>query len=370
MSILPYRFIRCANPIDRWILRCTSQSSSNPQTAGVSLGTRTCLALSLALGLAYGTAEAKPVKTVGAAADLPSEVVLDAVIESVDEKPITLSELSSRMTPPRKLTLKELAADQEAQKTLEALTFERILEAEATLKRVTVEDSEIEEYANEVARRNSLSRTEFEAVLAKEGKSIDWYKHQIRTDILKSKLAGNISRGGVSVSDTEIDEYIANNPMPKISGPSVKLRVISIATSGRSAADVEAKTKEVESALDNGEDFSEVAKRLSEGANKEDGGSLGIIGQSELSSDIADAIKSLDTGSRSKPIQAADTMQIFFVEERFEGDDSDDDEPSEAEQKAHREEARKAIQRQKTEEKLSAYFSSEIFKNHPVDKKF
>jgi len=297
-------------------------------------------------------------------------MVLDAVIASVDEKPITLSELSSRMTPPRKLAIKELPGDQEAQKTLDALTFERILEAEAALKHVTVADEEVEEYANEVARRNSLSRVEFEAVLGKEGKSIDWYKHQIKTDILKSKLAGNISRGGISVSESEIDEYIANNPMPKISGPSVKLRVISISTSGRSTEEVEAKTKEIEALLEKGEDFSEVAKQLSDGANREDGGSLGIIGQSELSSDVAEAIQSVDIGSHSKAIQAADAVQIFFVEERFEAKDSDDDEPSEAELKAHREDARKALQRQKTDEKLSAYFSSEIFKNHPVDKKF
>lgn len=350
MSIFFHRCTRHADPIDHWILRST-------------------LSLFITFGVTCGVAEAKPSKA-ATPAPQTGEIVLDAVIASVDEKPITLSELGARLTPPRKLALKELAADQEAQKVLDSLTFERILEGEASLKHITVAEEEVEEYANEVARRNSLSRAEFEAVLAKEGKSIDWYKHQVRTDILKSKLAGSISRGGVSVSESEIDEYITNNPMPKISGPSVKLRVISISTSGRSSEEVAAKTQAVEAALTKGEDFGDVAKQLSDGANNEDGGSLGIIAETELSSDVADAIKSVDAGSHSKAIQSGDAVQIFFVEQRFEGADSDDDEPSEAEQEAHREEARKAIQKQKTEEKLSAYFSTEIYKNHPVDKKF
>lgn len=326
-------------------------------------------ALLLAFGCVSTVAHAGPQKS----ATVPpqqSEIILDAVIASVDEKPITLRELNSRMTPPRKLALRDVAADTEAQKTLDALTFERILEAEAALKRVTVEDMEVEDYTNEVARRNSLSRPDFEALLAKEGKSIDWYKQQVKSDILKTKLAGNITRGGISVSETEIDEYLTNNPVVKTAGASVKLRVLTISTTGRSADEVTAKTQEVETALASGEDFGEVAKRLSDGANKEDGGSLGIIAQADLSSDVAAALHGVEAGSYTKPVSTGDAVQIFFVEERFGSDDSDDTEPDENEEKAHREEARKAIQRQKTDEKLSAYFSTEIYKNHPVDKKF
>jgi peptidyl-prolyl cis-trans isomerase SurA len=326
-------------------------------------------ALLLALGYVSTSAHAGPQKS-PIVPKQQSEVVLDAVIASVDEKPITLSELSSRMTPPRKLALSEVAVDSEAQKTLDALTFERILEAEAALKRVTVEEMEVEEYTNEVARRNALSRPDFEALLAKEGKSIDWYKHQVKSDILKTKLAGNISRGGISVSETEIDEYLTHNPVVKTAGASVKLRVLSISTVGRSTDEVTAKIQEVEGALAAGEDFGEVAKRLSDGANKEDGGSLGIIAQADLSSDVATALNGVEAGSHTKPVSTGDALQIFFVEERFGSDDSADTEPDENEEKARREEARKAIQKQKTDEKLSAYFSTEIYKNHPVDKKF
>lgn len=298
----------------------------------------------------------------------PSEIVLDAVVASVDEKPITLSDLGKRLTPPRKISLQDLRNDAEAQKALDALTFERVLEAEATTKRLSVVDAEVEEYINEVASRNSLSRGEFEAVLAKEGKSVEWYKRQIRTDILRTKLASTIVRGGISVSDGEIDEYLSNHPSFKSEGASVKLRVISISPEGRSPEDMAARVKTVQETLDSGTPFAEVATKMSDASNSSDGGLLGVVAEKDLSSDIFDAIMSLEPGKHSAPVVTDTSTQIFLVEQRFGSQDGEHDEDETKE--AMREEARAAIQKQKSEQKLAAYFSTELFKAHSVDKKF
>lgn len=298
----------------------------------------------------------------------PLEVVLDAVVASVDEKPITLSELGNRLTPPRKLSLQELRTDAEAQKALDALTFERVLEAEATTKRISVVDAEIDEYINEVAARNSLSRGEFEAVLAKEGKSITWYKRQIRTDILRTKLASTIVRGGISVSDGEIDEYLSNHPTFKSEGASVKLRVITISPEGRTPEDMAARVKSVQDALESGTPFVEVAAKMSDSSNSSEGGLLGVVAEKDLSSEIFDAVMSLETGKHSAPVVSDKATQIFFVEQRFGSQDGEHDEDETKE--AMREEARATIQKQKSEQKLAAYFSTELLQAHSVDKKF
>jgi peptidyl-prolyl cis-trans isomerase SurA len=312
----------------------------------------------------------KPHKTAPAIniAASPVEIVLDAVVASVDEKPITLSELGNRLTPPRKLSLQELRADAEAQKALDALTFERVLEAEATVKRISVVDAEVDEYINEVAARNSLSRPEFEAVLAKEGKSIAWYKRQIRTDILRTKLASTIVRGGISVSDGEIDEYVANNPSFKSEGATVKLRVITISAEGRTSEDMAARVKSAQDALESGTPFAEVATKMSDSSNSSEGGLLGVVAEKDLSGDIFDAVMSLEPGKHSAPVVSETTTQIFFVEQRFGSEDGEHDE--EQSKAAMREEARGTIQKQKSEQKLAAYFSTELLKTHSVDKKF
>lgn len=302
--------------------------------------------------------------------DSGAGIVVDAVIASVDEKPITLKELQARLSPPRKLSLHDLPSDQEAQQTLDLIISERVFEAEATAKRVSVTDAEVEDYINEVAGRNSLTRKDFEAVLTKEGKSVDWYRRQVKHDITKTKIASTLSQGGVSVTEQEIDDYLSANSSSKPEGASVKLRMISIPSAGKTADQLAEKVKSVETALVSGDEFAQVAKKYSEGPHAADGGLLGTVSEKDLSSHIFDAILSLEPGHYSKTITTESESQIFFVEERFgssgESEESDDEDG----EKARREEARKAIQKRKTDEKLSTYFSVELQKNHAVDKKF
>jgi peptidyl-prolyl cis-trans isomerase SurA len=319
-----------------------------------------CIAASLSC-----VALAAPQPTKAAA----TEVVIDAVVASVDEKPITLSELESRLSPPRKLGLQDVAKDQEAQQILEAMIAERVLEAEASAKRVSVADAEVEEYINEVASRNSLSRTDFEAILKKEGKSLGWYKSQVKNEITKTKLAGTISRGGVSVSEQEIDEYLSNSPSFQSEGASVKLRLISISAAGKSPEELANKVKAVEDELESGKKFEEVARKYSEGPHSAEGGLLGVVAEKDLSSQIFDAVLSVEPGSYTKAVVSEQETQFFFVEERYKAKDSDEDEEDEETLEAKREEARKAIQMRKTEEKLNSYFTVELNKNHTVDKK-
>jgi peptidyl-prolyl cis-trans isomerase SurA len=332
-------------------------------------GTRAVLSATLLVTMPAAFA-ASPDSSKAQAAVSAGPIVIDAVIASVDEKPITLKELQSRLSPPRSLSLAELSNDHEAQQTLDLMISERVLEAEATLKRVSVVEADVEEYINEVAARNSLSRADFEKVLQREGKSLEWYKRQVKSEILKSKLASTISRGGVSVSEQEIDDFLSSSPSFKSEGASLKLRVISIPSLGKSAEELGEQVKTVESALASGESFEEVAKKYSQGANAAEGGLLGVVAEKDLSSHIFDAILSVEPGHHSKPVTTETETQIFFVEERFAAKDSDDEEVDEKVEEARRDEARKAIQRRKTEERLSSYFGIELNKNHTVDKKF
>ena len=300
----------------------------------------------------------------------PTEILLDGVIASVDEKPITLKELQARLSPPRSLSLSQINSDQEAQQALEVLIQERTLEAEASLKKLTVTDFEVEEYINEVATRNSLSRQDFEGVLAREGKNINWYKHTVKNEIYKSKLASSIAKGGISVSDQEIDEYLETNPSFKGEGASLKLRMITIAASERSADAVANRVNAVESALTTGKKFEDVAREFSDDPYKMEGGLLGVLAEADLSPEIASAVLSIEAGKYSKPVVNEGTStQLFFVEERY-GAKGQSDSDEEGDAQARREEARKAIQKRKTEEKLAAYFGVELQKNHTVDKKF
>jgi peptidyl-prolyl cis-trans isomerase SurA len=295
-------------------------------------------------------------------------IIIDAVVATVDENPITLREVEKRLSTHRKLSPSDLHSDLDAQQTLDNIIAERILLAEGKEKRVGVSDAEINDYIEEVARRNQLTRVEFETVLAKEGKTIDWYKRQVHNDILKTKIVSSMTHGGVSVSEHEIDSYLEGRGDTNDStSPTLRLRVIGIDHAGKTPEDIAKKIEDIKHRLNSGSKFADVAMAYSDGPNKAQGGILGLIAETDLHSEVFDAVFALDEGAFSEPVVTNTSTQIFYVEQRFSSDDGDDDTSS---NEALREEARKAIQQRKTEEKLSSYFAIDIYKNHIVDRKF
>jgi len=306
----------------------------------------------------------RPLSPAYAAPLKEGEIFIDAVVASVDEKPITLSELNDRFLPPRKLSFTEVSRDVEAVKLLEALIIEKLLEEEAASKRLSATDAEVEEYIEEVARRNKLARGDFERELVSEGGNLTAYKRQVRSDILRTKLASSFTRGGVSISDSEIDEYIEKHPELSRNGPSLKLRQILVSATDRSAEELTQRIEAAQQQLEKGTEFAEVAKQYSDGPQSQEGGLIGIVAETDLSSDVSEAVAELKDGEVSKPIQNELGIQLFKVEQRFSKDD-DDDSPS----AGFREEVRKTLLQAKTQEKLSSYFVTELYKNHAVDKK-
>jgi peptidyl-prolyl cis-trans isomerase SurA len=294
-------------------------------------------------------------------------IIIDAVVATVDEEPITLQDVEERLSSRKKLSPDDLHSDLDAQQTLDNIIAERILAAEAKEKRVGVSDAEVSEYIEEVARRNQLSRIEFETVLAKEGKTIEWYKRQVHNDILKTKIVSSMAQGGVSVSDHEIDQYLEGRGSAETQSPTLQLRVIGIDHTGREPEEIAKRLEEIKNRLSSGSKFADVAAAYSEGPNKEEGGLLGLIAEKDLHSEVFDVVFALDEGSVSEPVITDTSTQIFYVEKRFGTEKKDDNTTAD---QALREEARKAIQQRKTEEKLSSYFAIDIYKNHIVDRKF
>lgn len=293
------------------------------------------------------------------------EIVIDAIVASVDDKPITLSDLNARLSP-RKLSMSEASKDPDATRMLDQIITEKLMEEEAKAKRLNVGDSDVDDYVREVAARNGLSMADFEAALAREGTSMRTYKQQVKMDILKAKLTSSIVRGGVSVTDAEIDEYISEHPDLKKAGKNFKLRHIVISKQGRSPDELRAKLAQVQAALEKGENFLQVAQRLSDTGSSPDSSLIGIIPLQDMSPTIAEVVSPLRAGQFSGPLETPNDIQIFYVEERL-GDPGEEDQ--EVDEDALREEVRQMLQKEKTKERLAAFFKDDLYKNHAVDKR-
>lgn len=324
-------------------------------------------ALTLGLLLATtSTCVAAPSKKIEKKVEVPpQELVIDAIIGSVDDRPITLSDLNARLAP-RRLTLAEAKREPEASRALDQIILEKLLEEEAKAKRVNVTDAEVNEYMQEVMQRNGLSEGDFQAALAKEGRSVSAYKQQIKIDILKAKLGSSLARGGTSVSDSDIEDYIANHPELKNGGKDIKLHHLVISKEGRTMEDVKARLMQATTALEGGENFPDVAKRLSDTATSGEGSLIGVIPLQDLSPAIAEAVSPLRAGQHTPPLETPGDIQIFFVEERL---GTEGESPEEVDEEKLKDEVRQILQKQKTKERLDDFFKNDLFKKHAVDKR-
>ncbi|MEY4669155.1 MAG: hypothetical protein RL518_1854 [Pseudomonadota bacterium] len=293
------------------------------------------------------------------------ELVIDSVVAAVDDKPITLSDLNARLAP-RRLTLPDAKKDPEASRVLDQIILEKLLEEEAKVKRMGVSDAEVDEYVREVMQRNGLSEADFQAALAREGRSVATYKQQIKIDILKAKLGSSLARGGTSVSDSDIEEYIASHPELKNGGKDIKLHHLVISKEGRTMEEVKGRLMQVSTALERGESFIDVAKRLSDTASTAEGSLIGVIPLKDLSPAIAEAIAPLRAGQHTPPLETPTDIQIFFVEERL---GNEDETPQEVDEEKLKDEVRQILQKQKTTQRLEAFFKNDLYKNHAVDKR-
>jgi parvulin-like peptidyl-prolyl isomerase len=206
-----------------------------------------------------------------------------------------------------------------------------------------------------------MDRAEFEKALAKQGKNLESYKTDIKSEILKSRLANQIFQSGVGVSSDDIELYLKQHPELGHGGSKIKLSQIFVSTDKRSQDEGQKIVESVLMKIKDGEKFSELAKELSDSPDAAEGGSLGTVVQEELNSSIFDAISSLKDGEVSTVVSGPDGFRIFRVDERLDQKEEDSEEA--------RSQARKALQQQKLQTKMQDYFTIELYKLHSVDKK-
>lgn len=287
-------------------------------------------------------------------------IILDAVVAAVDGVPITLNELGAALVPPRALTLDAAAADPQVQAKLNELIQNRILRSEAAARRLGVSPEEVQQYIQEVARRNQITVEELPAILKNEGRSLADYKKQIEIDILKTKVAGALMRGGISVSESEVDKHLAENPGILYPGAALRLREILVSPVFHSEEEMKARIEAIEEAFDDEEEFTDIVVKYSDG-DTADGGALEPLAADEISPKIAETVLSLDIGEVSGPVVMEDGVRFFKLEERIGGESVD--------KNKIRAEIREQLKAAKTQSQMASFVSDEITARHSVDKK-
>lgn len=282
-----------------------------------------------------------------------ADILIDAIVASVDGRPLTLSELESRMNPPRKLTLSEAAVDPEAKYALGQMVNERLIESEARNRNIEVDKDDIDLYLNELARQNKVGREAMEAAMkAQVGED---YQDRIKFEILKSRLVGGILREGVNVTDEEIEQYIASKPEMVAGGKRLRLSQIVISKKRNESSKL---IQKVHADLMAGADFAELASSYSDGPEARSGGYLGAMAEGDLSPLILNSVRDLEPGHFSSVVESDMGFHIFRLDEIYSAD-----------KKSVQIEVKKLLQQQKLEKRTAQFFNEELVKDHVVETK-
>ena len=244
-----------------------------------------------------------------------SAEVIDRIVAIVDNDIVTLVQLRKETAPYQSKMEASGYSDEKKKKMLQdldknvlkALIDQSLTQQEARKYNITVSNTEINNAVENVKKSKSLTDKEFESVLENEGLTLEGYRENIKKQILQSRLINHAVKSKVVIMESDIQkEYEANTE--KYSGKK-KYHLRNILMTD------ENEIKAVKKELDNGKEFTGLAKKFSIASNASDGGDLGIFDISNFSQNIKESLSKLKIGQYSNVISTAQGFQIFYIDD-------------------------------------------------------
>lgn len=219
------------------------------------------------------------------------------------------SECQNRCTPEQ---LQTAIADRQ-KNTLRDLVDQSLLVQRGKDMGVSVEP-ELIKRLDAIRTDNKLPSME-ELEKAVEGQGLNWedFKNNIRNTLLTQRVVSSEVGSHINIPDDEVNKYYEGHKAEFVRPEQVALREIVVSTEGKKPEELPDLKKKAETALkrvQDGEDFGEIAKRLSDGSTKAQGGFLGVYKRGELSKELEDKVFQM---KRNQLTEVMETKQGYLV---------------------------------------------------------
>ena len=246
-----------------------------------------------------------------------AEEVIDRVVCVVDDDAIFLSELERRARPFLAEIPAGLSAQQRAGRRAEVLrtALDRMLDDQlirraATRAHLTVSEDDVDEFIGRMATERGATPEQIYAALQQEGVSRAEYRQYMESEVLQLRVLQARVRGRINITEADLQQAYrravreaADQTVPTVAH--VLVSVAEDATPDQVAA-ARARAQEVVRRARAGEDFSNLARQMSDDtASRESGGALGEIQPGSLPEELDQAITALAVGGVSEPVRGA-----------------------------------------------------------------
>lgn len=244
---------------------------------------------------------------------------LDSIVAVVNEDVITALELETevaRVKDQLRLQRTPLPKDEVLRKQLlDRLILRQIQLQIAERSSIRVNDETLNQTLENIAAQNKISLAEFREVLEREGVDFNAYREDMRKEIIVSRLQRREVHNRVTVSEQEVDNFLANEALQENPNTEYHLGHILVAlpeaASGEIIARARDKAENLVSKLRSGADFAQTAVAESDGQQALEGGDLGWRQASALPTLFADKVQAMAEDQVSDPIRSPSGFHII-----------------------------------------------------------
>ena len=289
-----------------------------------------CSALFL-LHTAYA-ADAPPAgagKTSSRKADSQQQVgELDSVVAVVNDDVITRYELDDRL----RVVVRQLqkqgtplpATDVLEKQILERMIIDLLQDQYARENGVRVNDTQLDLAITRIAQQNDFpSSVEFRARLEADGVDYKKFREEIRSEIISTRLREREVESKIVISDSEVDNYLANKARTGSAGEEFHLAHIMVGVPEQASAEkIQAARGRAEKALSQlkgGADFAQVAAGVSDANDALKGGDLGWRTGDRIPPIFMNELQNLQPGQTTAVLRSPSGFHILKLVEKRSG---------------------------------------------------
>jgi peptidyl-prolyl cis-trans isomerase SurA len=276
----------------------------------------------------------KPAVPAAAKATKPSSSegkVVEEIIARVNNEIITSSELdkarvtaeqetredcTGRCTPEQLQT----AIEDRQKNALRDLIDQSLLAQRGKDLSISVETDVVKQLDQIRIQNNLKDLDELEREVTKQGLNWEDFKNNIRNRFLTQEVISREVGSHITIGNDEKLKFYNEHKNEFVMPEEVALRAIEVTTEGKTEAEIPELKKKAESYLkriNDGEDFSVLAKRYSDGKTAQQGGYLGEYKRGELSKELEDKVFAMKKNEMTDVIETKQGFLILQVLERF-----------------------------------------------------
>jgi len=221
--------------------------------------------------------------------------------------------MSTSGMPPTADTIKRLRPQ-----VLEQLKTEKLELEEAQRKSITVSPSEVDKEIDGIIKDNHLTLEQLKGIMAKSNVAFETLRAQIAVQIAWQKAIEDEYGDRVNITDADVTDELGRIAEGKDKPHFLVSEIFLPVDNPEQEEKIRKSAEDLDSQLQNGAPFANVARQFSQSPSAANGGDIGWVHEGQLASELNAALNKMPINTISQPIRATGGFYILALRQRQE----------------------------------------------------